>query len=579
MVASSDLELQLDWDAGKLSAGWPTGPDHLFIMNRMSEVPVEVTATEGPGRVLEVAASEAVNSCKLNLRGMQSVVVEPSPAMLARARERMDQYGARITLIRGVAETLPFRAQSFDRVLLHSAIDHLAQPELGVREMTRVLKRDGRLVITFVNYGSLSVRFTRLLYRAARLTGYVSADQYLFWDTPVPVEHTFECTLPVLQHVCRPYLDLDGAFGVSIGWMVPGWGRLLRRLPRRWALMLLRGLDRLAYRRPPMADFVVSVWRPRPADALVTSPPGSGGVVAEDAAGFTVRPTDVVYMGRAKAEAEQWARVRFGTGFFRLLQAGDREVNQAYTGDATRSWIEDLIGRGPFHDAAVLGCDEGGYERFWLERHASEHLDVYELSAGVIRKVRAGLGLGVLATWGPRRRVRFIRSDLNFARLPDRSYDVIWSSGCLHHIFNLEHLFAEVDRALRAGGLFAFRDYVGERRMQFAPERLARINAVLGAVPAHWRRTDTVKAPRIDELSPFCGVRADEILALATARFELVHKGEAGALFPLNLAVDLAAIERAAPEVGAHLLAAERDAMREPTARPCAAYAVFRKRS
>ncbi len=578
MRAADRLEFQLDWDADKLWRSLSAGPDHLFIVQRMWEVPVQVTATDRPGRVLEVAAAEAVHSCKLNLRGMESIVVEPSPIMLERARQRMDREGARITLIRGVAEALPFRAQRFDRVLLDSAIDHLAQPELGVREMARVLKPDGRLVITFVNYGSLSVRLSRLVYRAARLTGYVG-DAHLFWDTPVPVEHTFECTLPELRDVCRSSLDLDHAFGVSIGWMVPGWGRLLRWLPRRWALAILRGLDRLAQRRPSIADFVVSVWRPRPADAAPTSQPGSGDVAGDAAERFAVGPTGVVYRSKLKAEADHWARVPFGRGFFKLLQAGDREVNEAYTGDATRSWLEDLIARGPFRDAAVLGCDEGGYERLWIERNGSERLDVYELSPGVIRKVRAGLGLGLLATWGPHRRVRFHRSDLNFARLPEGAYDVIWSSGCLHHIVNLEHLFGEVERALRPGGLFAFRDYVGERRMQFAPERVERINAVLRDIPARWRRNKTISPPRLEELSPFCGVRSDEILPLATARFELVHKGEAGALFPLNLAVDLHAIEHGAPQIRARLLAVEQEAMREPNARPCAVYAVLRKRS
>jgi ubiquinone/menaquinone biosynthesis C-methylase UbiE len=37
----------------------------------------------------------------------------------------MTQYGANLALIRGVAESLPFRDRAFDRVLLDSAIDHL----------------------------------------------------------------------------------------------------------------------------------------------------------------------------------------------------------------------------------------------------------------------------------------------------------------------------------------------------------------------------------------------------------------------------------------------------------------------
>src|SRR5262249_28363640 len=157
--------------------------------------------------------------------------------------------------------------------------------------------------------------------------------------------------------------------------------------------------------------FVVSVWRPRRPDAPVSARPTDPDDTPNGADHFPVRSTDLVYASRARAEAAYWDRIEFGSGFFELLRAGDREVNVAYTGDPARSWIEDLIARGPFGTAAVLGCDEGGYERFWLDHNGSRRLDVYELSPGVIRKVRAGLGR--VAAW-PSRRVRFIRTDLNF---------------------------------------------------------------------------------------------------------------------------------------------------------------------
>ena len=558
-------ELQLDWDVGKLhSGGWPTGPDNYFLMTRLSSLPIEVTVQGGPGRVLEIAAAEAVHSCKLNLAGMECFVVEPSTVMLERARGRMREFGARVALIRGVGETLPFADHTFDRVLLDSAIDHLARPDLCVREMVRVLKPDGRLIITFVNYGSLSTRLSRALYGAARLAGLLARDRHLFWDSPVPIEHTFECTFPLLRRLCEPYAELAHASGVSLGWMVPGWGPLLGRLPLQRALQLMRGLDRIATRRPDLADFVVSVWQPRrggPARRTGESRPVGEFLVPED---------DVVYPSRARAEADFWTRVDFG-GFVELAKADEHQVNQVFTGAAARTWIEDLIGRGPFQDAACLGCDEAGYERLWIEQGGSRRLDVYDLSPGVIRKVRAGLGRA-------RRRVRFVRADLNFVALPENAYDVIWSSGCLHHIVNLEHLFAQVERALRPGGLFAFRDYVGERRMQFGAERLGAINALMAEVPPRFRRTDAVVPPRVEELSPFCGVRSDDIVECAAQRFDWVHKGEAGALFPLTLAVDMGALEREKPDLAARLYAADREAPERHGFRPCAVYAVFRKR-
>ncbi len=526
-------ELQLDWDVGNLENAWPTWLDTRYLMYRVGVEPSEVTARAEGGRVLEVAAAEAIHSCKLNLKGMESFVVEPSLAMLDRAKQRIAEYGARVTLIRGICETLPLADQTFDRVLIDSAMDHLANPELSAREMTRVLKPDGRLVITFVNYGGFSARASRLLYRIARRAHLPGAAGHFSWDSPVPVEHTFECTFPRMHRICDPHLVLDHAFGISLLWGFPGWGRFLGLFPERFGLGVVYLLDRLAYRLPSMSDFVVAVWRPRPpaSTSAHARPSSEAGPASE----FAVQPTDVVYPGKAQVEADYWGQYQFGSGCFALTPPRDRRVNQAYTGDPERSWIEDLLSRGPFERAAVLGCDEGGWERLWLHRGGSERLDVYELSPGVIRKVREGLGLGWWEANGPRRRVRFIRADLNFARLPAERYDVVWSSGCLHHIVNLEHLFAEVERSLRPGGLFALRDFVGERRMRFAPERLARINSLIREVPPRWRRIDAVEPPRLDTLSPFCAVRSNEIVALAKARFDVVREGYAGALFPLVL--------------------------------------------
>ncbi len=560
------LELQLDWDVSTVQRGWPTGPDNFYILDRLARLVPEIAAGDGRGRVLEVAAAEAVHACRISQRGIPTVVVEPSEVMLERARERMAEHGVTVALVRGVAETLPFADRTFDRVLIDSAIDHLGRPDLSLAEMARVLQPDGRLIVTFVNYQSVSTRLSRAVYRAGRRLRLLSEHAHYFWDTPVPIEHTFECTYDTLRALCAPHLELDAVFGVSLGWMVPGWGALLRRLPRRRALAVLERLDRFAARRPRLADFVIATWKPRPdrpagatLDPQALEPPDA-------------RPGGPLYASRAAAEADYWARTPFEGPIFALGRASARETNRAYTGDPARTWLDDLAARGPFERAAVLGCDEGGLERQWLARGGSARLDVYELSAGVIRKVRGGLDLAT------RRRARFRRADLNVRELPAQAYDVIWSSGCLHHLANLEHVFAQVARALRPGGLFAIRDYVGERRMRYDPARLARVNALLATVPARYRRTDVLTPPPLHALSPFCGVRSDAIVPLAEARFEVVHKGVAGALFPLYLAVDFEALEREAPEVLERLRAAEAEAQAAGVP-PAGVYLVLRPRA
>jgi hypothetical protein len=81
----------------------------------------------------------------------------------------------------------------------------------------------------------------------------------------------------------------------------------------------------------------------------------------------------------------------------------------------------------------------------------------------------------------------------------------------------------------------------------------------------------------LEELSPFCGVRSDEVLDQAMKRFEVVHLARAGALFPLTIVLDIPAIEREAPHIKEMVARAEAEAMRDEGLAKCGAYAVFRK--
>ena len=67
--------------------------------------------------------------------------------------------------------------------------------------------------------------------RSLRVVAPETEDAKLPWDTPVPFEHSFECTLANVSAMAAPYLVLDDAVGVSLGWMLPGWGALLARTP------------------------------------------------------------------------------------------------------------------------------------------------------------------------------------------------------------------------------------------------------------------------------------------------------------------------------------------------------------
>lgn len=81
--------------------------------------------------------------------------VEPSSGMLAVARERL---GGSAKLAQGPAEALPFPDGHFDVVVSTSAFHYFRQPRTAVREMSRVLRPGGRLVISDWCLDYLTVR-------------------------------------------------------------------------------------------------------------------------------------------------------------------------------------------------------------------------------------------------------------------------------------------------------------------------------------------------------------------------------------------------------------------------------------
>ena len=75
--------------------------------------------------------------------------VDPVPRMIEIARARSEKHpeGHRIEFKKGVAENLPLANDSSDLVLAFDSFDHWKDKSAGFREIRRVLRRKGRLVV------------------------------------------------------------------------------------------------------------------------------------------------------------------------------------------------------------------------------------------------------------------------------------------------------------------------------------------------------------------------------------------------------------------------------------------------
>ena len=96
------------------------------------------------GRVLELGAGTGLNF-QLYSAGVEVVALEPEPNMIRRARDRVGEGSARIRLVRGAAESLPFEDGSFDAAVASLVLCSVARPNIAISELRRVLRPDGEL--------------------------------------------------------------------------------------------------------------------------------------------------------------------------------------------------------------------------------------------------------------------------------------------------------------------------------------------------------------------------------------------------------------------------------------------------
>lgn len=110
---------------------------------------VQLARIRSDDRVLDVACGTGLVSFALAPYAREVVGLDISPGMLAKAREIRHRRGVRnVHFVLGEAEHMPFKDEEFDLVVCRLAIHHFPQPEREIREMARVLKAHGRLVIS-----------------------------------------------------------------------------------------------------------------------------------------------------------------------------------------------------------------------------------------------------------------------------------------------------------------------------------------------------------------------------------------------------------------------------------------------
>jgi len=111
----------------------------------------QIRFAEG-GKVLDVATGTADVALEIAAATPESVTVtgvDFSPQMIELGREKVKQshFSDRITLHVAPCESIPFEANSFDSATIAFGIRNVVDRACGLKEILRVLKPNGRIVI------------------------------------------------------------------------------------------------------------------------------------------------------------------------------------------------------------------------------------------------------------------------------------------------------------------------------------------------------------------------------------------------------------------------------------------------
>ena len=245
----------------------PTGQgvDATFLYERMWQETERALPSASRGALLDLACGTGANAVALAQSGARVVGAEPSAQMIGLGELSRSQAGDAPAerppaWVRAFADALPFAAASFSGSYCKGSLDHFDHPLLAIRELARVTRSDGRVVLAVANMSALGRRWS-IFWDGFRSEGRMAQRGRRYYD--IPADHLTRYDPELLRRHAGEYLEIESWRGVSLLGGVASWSRLLQALPLRLAWALLRAADSLARWRPAWADVIVVAGRPR----------------------------------------------------------------------------------------------------------------------------------------------------------------------------------------------------------------------------------------------------------------------------------------------------------------------------
>jgi len=210
----------------------------------------------------------------------------------------------------------------------------------------------------------------------------------------------------------------------------------------------------------------------------------------------------------------------------------EKAVNHRLSGGKTEGYwltwlVNNLFKNRRFDNLLSIGCGVGNHEITMAKLGLARHIDAFDLSETsleIARKDAAAAGV----------KINFYQDDFNsFTRDPNKKYDLVFCSGSLHHVKEIERCLSTIQKCLKPNGYFIVNEYIGDCYNIYNENQLNLIDRIYKCFDGTLRSgtTETFASRSIETVftkDPSKAIRSKLILPFLKFYFEIEVLNQAG---------------------------------------------------